>query len=54
SLDALFGGKLASPIRIRRQAFREESGYMEHLAAEHRDEEPDDGEKDGSGDDFEG
>ncbi|KAJ7197394.1 hypothetical protein GGX14DRAFT_402628 [Mycena pura] len=28
--------------------------YMELLAAEHSDEEPDDGEKDGSGDDFEG
>ncbi|KAJ6620220.1 hypothetical protein B0H10DRAFT_2216262 [Mycena sp. CBHHK59/15] len=35
-------------------AFMEESPYMELLAAEHSDEEPDDGEEDGSGDDLEG
>ncbi|KAJ6476365.1 hypothetical protein C8R45DRAFT_934946 [Mycena sanguinolenta] len=34
--------------------FLAESLYMELLAAEHNDEEPDDGEQDGSGDDFEG
>jgi hypothetical protein len=54
SLDTLFGGKTANPIRIRRQAFTEESLHMELLAAEHSDEAPDDGELEGSGDDYEG
>ncbi|KAJ6467399.1 hypothetical protein C8R45DRAFT_757874, partial [Mycena sanguinolenta] len=52
SLDALFGSKITSLIRLRRQVFTKEILYMELLAAEHSDEEPDDGEKDGSGDDF--
>ncbi|KAJ6447788.1 hypothetical protein C8R45DRAFT_850680, partial [Mycena sanguinolenta] len=54
SLDALFGGKITSPIRICRQVFTKEILYIELLAAEHSDEEPNDGEKDGSDDDFEG
>ncbi|EJD40382.1 hypothetical protein AURDEDRAFT_170564 [Auricularia subglabra TFB-10046 SS5] len=58
SLALLFGGKAARPADIppaatRRKAFTEERLYMELLAAEHADEEPDDGAKDGSEDDYE-
>ncbi|KAJ7870625.1 hypothetical protein B0H14DRAFT_2228359, partial [Mycena olivaceomarginata] len=50
----LFGGALNEPIRIRpsHAAVSEEGLYMELLAAEHSGEEPDDGELEGSGDDY--
>ncbi|KAJ6527612.1 hypothetical protein DFH09DRAFT_1031843 [Mycena vulgaris] len=53
-LDKLFGGDLEQPIRIRpqRAAVSEEALYMQLLAAEHSGEEPDDGELEGSGDDY--
>lgn len=60
SLDLLFGGRKEADIdvqmrRIRRQtAYTEEARLMELLAAEEADGErvPDDGELEGSGDDF--
>ncbi|KAJ6480605.1 ribonuclease H-like domain-containing protein [Mycena vitilis] len=52
-LDKLFGGDIKNPIpRPSRAAVSEEGLYMELLAAEHSGEEPDDGELEGSGDDF--
>ncbi|KAJ7864543.1 hypothetical protein B0H13DRAFT_1637672, partial [Mycena leptocephala] len=51
-LDKLFGGDLQQPIRIRPQVVSEEVLYMQLLAAEHSGEEPDDGELEGSGDDY--
>ncbi|KAJ7658395.1 hypothetical protein DFH06DRAFT_926550, partial [Mycena polygramma] len=52
-LDKLFGGDLKNPIpRPSRAAVSEEGLYMELLAAEHSGEEPDDGELEGSGDDY--
>ncbi|KAJ7067193.1 hypothetical protein C8F01DRAFT_1227950 [Mycena amicta] len=56
TLKALFGGVAQNPIRMERprKAFTEETLYMELLNAEHSDEEPDNGEREGSGDDFEG
>ncbi|KAJ7936755.1 glycosyl hydrolase family 61-domain-containing protein [Mycena leptocephala] len=55
-LKKLFGGEIASPVSLvrRREAFTEESLYMELLAAEHSDEEPDVGALEGSGDDYDG
>jgi hypothetical protein len=51
-LDKLFGGDLPQPIRIRPQVVSEEALYIQLLAAEHSGEEPDDGELEGSGDDY--
>ncbi|KAJ7798073.1 hypothetical protein B0H14DRAFT_3546293 [Mycena olivaceomarginata] len=49
----LFGGGIANPPRrAPRKAFTREELLMELLAAEHSEEEPDDGELEGSGDDF--
>jgi hypothetical protein len=53
-LSRLFGGKIPQPPeRARRQAFSWEELLMQLLAAEHLEEEPDDGELEGSGDDYE-
>jgi hypothetical protein len=53
SLDLLFGGQAKQPIgRPKRRPFDEESWLMELLAAECEDEPPDDGELEGSGDDY--
>jgi len=62
SLDLLFGGRKETDVdeqmrRVRRrQTYTEEARLMELLADEEADEErmPDDGELEGSGDDFEG
>ncbi|KAJ7151980.1 ribonuclease H-like domain-containing protein [Mycena filopes] len=57
SLANLFGGAVARPIgkpARRSRVVTEEGLYMELLAAEHSDEEPDAGAMEGSGDDFEG
>jgi hypothetical protein len=62
SLELLFGGRKETDIDeqlrrgLRRQAYSEEARLMELLANEEADEEriPDDGELEGSGDDFEG
>jgi len=62
SLELLFGGRKETDVdeqmrRVRRrQAYTEEARLMELLADEEADEErmPDDGELEGSGDDFEG
>ncbi|KAJ7330912.1 hypothetical protein DFH08DRAFT_643253, partial [Mycena albidolilacea] len=53
-LDKLFGSNLKEPIRIRPScaAVSEESPYMELLATEHSNEEPDYRELEGSGDDY--
>ncbi|KAJ7470022.1 hypothetical protein B0H11DRAFT_2238167 [Mycena galericulata] len=52
-LDKLFGGDLKEPIaQPSRTAVSEEGLYMELLAAENSGEEPDDGELEGSGDDY--
>ncbi|KAJ7325950.1 ribonuclease H-like domain-containing protein [Mycena albidolilacea] len=52
-LDKLFGGDLKEPMpRPSRAAVSEEGLYMELLVAEHSGEEPDDGELEGSGDDY--
>ncbi|KAJ7657148.1 hypothetical protein B0H17DRAFT_955705 [Mycena rosella] len=54
SLSKLFGGKIKCPFAPSpRRRFDREELLMELLAAEHSDEEPDDGEKEGSGDDYE-
>ncbi|KAJ7171974.1 hypothetical protein C8R46DRAFT_821827, partial [Mycena filopes] len=56
SLANLFGGAVARPIgkpARRSRVVTEEGLYMELLAAEHSDEEPDAGAMEGSGDDFE-
>ncbi|KAJ6467382.1 hypothetical protein C8R45DRAFT_1106133 [Mycena sanguinolenta] len=47
-------GLVANQAGLSALVFMKESLYMELLAAEHSDKEPDDGEKDGWGDDFEG
>ncbi|KAJ7257605.1 hypothetical protein C8J57DRAFT_1234755 [Mycena rebaudengoi] len=54
-LSKLFGGPITRPLHVpaRRNRFTREELLMELLAAEHSDEEPDDGEKEGSGDDYE-
>ena len=62
SLDLLFGGRKVTDIdeqlrkARRRQAYTQEARLMELLADEEADEErmPDDGELEGSGDDYEG
>ena len=56
TLAKLFGGAVARPIGKpagRPRVVSEEALYMELLAAEHSDEEPDAGALEGSGDDFE-
>ncbi|KAF8163867.1 ribonuclease H-like domain-containing protein, partial [Mycena galopus ATCC 62051] len=55
TLAALFGGIIQNPITLTRRdrVVSEESLYMELLAAEHTDEEPDAGAQEGSGDDYE-
>jgi hypothetical protein len=53
SLDLLFGGQAWQPLGcLKRQPFDEEAWMMELLAAEYDDEPPDDGELEGSGDDY--
>ncbi|KAJ6586134.1 hypothetical protein B0H19DRAFT_855957, partial [Mycena capillaripes] len=55
-LANLFGGTIPHPIgkpARRPRVVSEESLYMELLAAEYSDEEPDAGAREGSGDDFE-
>ncbi|KAJ7504639.1 ribonuclease H-like domain-containing protein [Mycena galericulata] len=56
TLASLFGGVIANPITLARRGrvVTEESLYMELLAAEHSDEEPDAGAQEGSGDDYDG
>ena len=62
SLELLFAGRKESEVdeqlrkTRRRQAYTEETRLMELLADEEADEEgiPDDGELEGSGDDFDG
>ncbi|KAF7371464.1 DUF659 domain-containing protein [Mycena venus] len=52
-LSRLFGGKIPQPPeRAPRKAFSREELLMQLLAAEHSDEEPYDGELEGSGDDY--
>ncbi|KAJ7584740.1 ribonuclease H-like domain-containing protein [Mycena floridula] len=53
SLELLFGGTSKKPIQ-RRKTFNQEVLLMELLSAEADDEAPDDGELEGSGDDYEG
>ncbi|KAJ7899690.1 hypothetical protein B0H13DRAFT_2336946 [Mycena leptocephala] len=54
-LSRLFGGKIPQPpSRVPRAAFSREELLMQLLAAEHSEEEPDDGELSGSGDDYDG
>ncbi|KAJ6616189.1 hypothetical protein B0H10DRAFT_2029296, partial [Mycena sp. CBHHK59/15] len=49
----LFGGAIPQPPACApRKAFTQQQLLMELLAAEHSDEEPDDGELEGSGDDY--
>jgi hypothetical protein len=53
-LSRLFGGKIPQPQTwVPRTAFSEEL-LMQLLAAEHSEEEPDDGELSASGDDYDG
>ncbi|KAJ6556918.1 ribonuclease H-like domain-containing protein [Mycena sp. CBHHK59/15] len=56
TLAALFGGVIENPFILARRGrvVSEESLYMELLAAEHSDEEPDAGAQEGSGDDYDG
>jgi hypothetical protein len=54
SLKDLFGGTVSHPITRRPRALDDESRLMELLQAEYSDEPLDDGEMEGSGDDFEG
>jgi hypothetical protein len=51
SLKELFGGNV-DPSSVGPEAFDDESRLMELLQAEGSDEEPDDGEMEGSGDDY--
>ncbi|KAJ7695822.1 hypothetical protein B0H14DRAFT_2234990, partial [Mycena olivaceomarginata] len=54
SLALLFGGVVARVVeRPQRTQFTEERLYMELLAAEESDEDPDDGALSGSGDEYE-
>ncbi|KAK7021681.1 hypothetical protein R3P38DRAFT_3196501 [Favolaschia claudopus] len=53
-LSKLFAGTVKKPPSRRRQAFTQEERLMELLAADHSDEEPDDGELEGSGDEYNG
>ncbi|KAJ7302010.1 hypothetical protein DFH08DRAFT_644087, partial [Mycena albidolilacea] len=53
TLERLFRGEIANPpYRVPRKAFTRGELLIELLAAEHSKEEPDDGELEGSGDDF--
>ncbi|THU83616.1 hypothetical protein K435DRAFT_629745, partial [Dendrothele bispora CBS 962.96] len=58
-LEKLFGGVATRPLddfiapRTRKRAYDQERLMMELLAAEFSDEPPDDGELEGSGDDYE-
>ena len=52
TLEQLFGGKVARPIRRESRQFDRETLMMELLAAEHEEESVDDGAKSGSGDDY--
>ncbi|KAJ6608460.1 hypothetical protein B0H10DRAFT_1648090, partial [Mycena sp. CBHHK59/15] len=54
TLASLFGGVIKNPITLARhkRVVSKESLYMELLAAEHSDEEPDTGAQEGSGDDY--
>ncbi|KAJ7175217.1 ribonuclease H-like domain-containing protein [Mycena crocata] len=56
TLASLFGGFIENPITLGRRGrvVSEEALYMELLAAEHSDEEPDAGAQEGSGDDYSG
>ncbi|KAJ6492762.1 ribonuclease H-like domain-containing protein [Mycena vitilis] len=56
TLASLFAGVVPKPITLARRdrVVSEESLYMELLAAEHSDEEPDAGAQEGSGDDYDG
>ncbi|KAJ7300515.1 hypothetical protein DFH08DRAFT_828403 [Mycena albidolilacea] len=56
TLASLFGGVVENlfTLACRERVVSEESLYMELLAAEHSDEEPDVGAQEGSGDDYEG
>ncbi|KAJ6538694.1 hypothetical protein DFH09DRAFT_930207, partial [Mycena vulgaris] len=56
TLASLFGGVIESPITLarRKHVVSEESLYLELLAPEHSEEEPDAGAQEGSGDDYEG
>ncbi|KAJ6571935.1 hypothetical protein B0H19DRAFT_1255871 [Mycena capillaripes] len=54
TLASLFGGVVENPFTLarRERVVSEESLYMELLAAEHSDEEPNAGAQEGSGDDY--
>ncbi|KAJ7754674.1 ribonuclease H-like domain-containing protein [Mycena maculata] len=56
TLALLFGGTIEKPITLarRQRVVSEESLYMELLAAEYSDEDPDAGAQEGSGDDYDG
>ncbi|KAJ7321098.1 hypothetical protein DFH08DRAFT_970380 [Mycena albidolilacea] len=56
TLASLFAGVISNPITLTRRdrVVSEESLYMELLAAEHSDEEPDAGAQEGSGEDYDG
>ncbi|KAJ6605707.1 hypothetical protein B0H10DRAFT_2311252 [Mycena sp. CBHHK59/15] len=53
-LSRLFAGKIPQPpgVRAPRKTFTQQQLLMELLTAEHSEEEPDDGELEGSGDDY--
>ncbi|KAJ7763518.1 hypothetical protein B0H14DRAFT_2311614, partial [Mycena olivaceomarginata] len=55
TLASLFGGVVENPFTLARREWvvSEESLYMKLRAAEHSDEEPDAGAREGSGDDYE-
>jgi hypothetical protein len=55
TLASLFGGVIENLITLARREHivSEESLYMELLAAEHSEDEPDAGAQEGSGDDYE-
>jgi hypothetical protein len=56
TLASLFASVVSNPITLtcRDRVVSEESLYMELLAAEHNDEEPDAGAQEGFGDDYDG
>ncbi|KAJ7846627.1 hypothetical protein B0H14DRAFT_3678382 [Mycena olivaceomarginata] len=54
TLAKLFGGQIKCPFKAAPRPFTRETLLMELLAAEHSDEELDDGELEGSGDDYDG
>ncbi|KAJ7205457.1 hypothetical protein GGX14DRAFT_367981, partial [Mycena pura] len=55
TLESLFAGGAPSPIQLKRRerVVSEEGRLMELLQAVHSDKEPDDGAREGSGDDYE-